>query len=356
MKEYINPSQKVLKHLGRLADIKAGGRPAPLNVEIDSSNVCSLGCSWCHFGYTHTRGPLAGKRDKPQDAIAGGHLLDFDLAQSILSQLAEYGVESCTWTGGGEPTLNPRFDDMVRHAASVGLEQGLYSHGGHINHERAALLKSTLKWVYISLDECTPEAYKDSKGVNRFQQATDGIRNLVAAEGDATIGIGYLLHPDNYGDIDDMVTLGKELGVDYVQFRPTIHFEQDKPNVLVEDTAWISNAIANLERYRKDEFVIADIGRFEMYQNWTGHAYKTCNWSALQTVITPNGKVWRCTNKREHPDALLGDLSIESFATLWARSGGACQVNDQCRVLCRGHISNVTLDELFREVPHANFV
>jgi hypothetical protein len=90
--------------------------------------------------------------------------------------------------------------------------------------------------------------------------------------------------------------------------------------------------------------------------NWRGHGYKTCNWSALQTVITPNGKVWRCTNKREHPDALLGDLSIESFEAMWARSGGPCAVDGACRILCRGHFANQTLDGVMTEMPHANFI
>jgi MoaA/NifB/PqqE/SkfB family radical SAM enzyme len=353
---FISPRTKLFRHLDRLQAIKAGQKPPPVNVEIDPSNVCSLGCSWCHFGYTHTRGPLAGKHSKPQDAIAGGHLLDFALAQNILTQLAEYGVKSVTWTGGGEPTLNPHFNDLVRYAVSVGLEQGLYTHGGHIDDERAMLLKSTLEWAYVSLDECTPETYKRSKGVNRFQHATDGIRRLVAAEGKATIGVGFLLHPGNYTQIYNMVQLGRSLGVDYVQFRPTIHFSQDQPNKLVEDTAWVHEAIRLLRQYGGDSFVIADLERFARYADWQGHDYPTCHWAALQTVITPNGKVWRCTNKREHPDGLLGDLSVESFESLWQRSGGSCSVLSTCRVACKGDPGNQTLNELFSETPHENFV
>lgn len=356
MSQFINPSAKLFGHLDVLAAIKRGERPAPVNVEIDASNVCSLGCSWCHFGYTHTRGPLAGKRDKPQDAVAGGHMLDYELAQSILTQLADYGVKSIVWTGGGEPTLNPRFDDLVRYAASVELEQGLYSHGGHIDAQRAALLKSTLKWVYISLDEVHSDAYKRSKGVDRAAYAQLGIKNLVDATGSATIGIGFLLHPDNYREIYHMVKLGKQLGVDYVQFRPTVHFEQEHPGTLVEDTAWLDEAVLRLGQYAHDSFVVADIERFRMYAKWKGHGYSTCHWSALQTVITPNGKVWRCTNKREHPDALLGDLSVESFATVWARSGGACAVTDTCRILCRGHLGNIALDKIMSPMPHGNFI
>lgn len=356
MTTYINPKAKLFQHLDTLAAIKQGKRPPPVNVEIDLSNRCSLGCAWCHFGYTHTRGPLTGRRAKPSGAVVGGDLMDDQLAASILEQLAEYGVKSVTWTGGGEPTLHPKFDAIIAAAALWRLEQGLYTHGGHINEARAKLLKLTHTWVFVSLDECTPETYQASKGVDRFDAVQSGIRHLVAAEGDATVGVGFLLHRNNFHQVPRMVALGHELGVGYVQFRPTILFEQDAPNQLREDTAWVGWAIGHLNAYADDPLVIADLDRFRMYQNWDGHGYPTCTWSALQTVITPNGKVWRCTNKREHPDALLGDLGVESFAEIWERSGGPCAVNEACRVLCRGHIANLTLDAVMQPAPHGNFI
>lgn len=353
---FINPSLKLFAHMDRLHLLQQGHRPPPVNVEIDLSNRCSLGCEWCHFAYTHTRGPLAGKRDKPGGAVSGGDLMDRNLATRIIYDLERAHVKSITWTGGGEPTLHPDFNFIVRAAALAQMEQGLYTHGGHIDEERAAHLKELFTWVFVSLDECTPDAYKASKGVDRFQAATDGIRRLVQAEGKATVGVGFLLHRRNYNKVRQMVELGRELGVDYVQFRPTVHFEQDNPGELSEDTTWVNWAISHLNGYADDAFVIADVDRFRMYRSWKGHGYDTCNWSALQTVITPNGKVWRCTNKREHPDALLGDLSVESFADVWARNGGPCQVDGACRVLCRGHIANLTLDKVMQEIPHANFV
>lgn len=356
MANYINPASKLLYHADRLAAIKAGGRPAPVNVEIDLSNRCSLGCSWCHFAYTHTRGPLAGKRDKPTDAITGGDLMSMELAIKILHELPLAGVKSMTWTGGGEPTLHPYFDEIVHYAASQGLEQGMYTHGGHINSRRAALLKELFAWVYISLDECTAEDYQRSKGVDRFDHVQDGIYHLVNMPGSATIGVGFLLHVGNCDRIDDMVALGKALGVDYVQFRPIIHYDQGAPGQQIDDVFWVNRAINNLRKHAGDRFVVADTSRFEMYRDWHGHGYPTCYWSAMQTVITPNGKVWRCTNKREHADALLGDLSAESFAEVWARAGGPCRVDGKCRVMCIGHTKNLVLDKIMQPMQHSNFI
>lgn len=364
MTNYIAPRSKLFAHLDKLQAIKdyaahpVGQRPAPLNIELDASWRCSHGCDFCHFAYTHTRGPLKGKQDKPHDAIDGGDLLDFDLAKDILRQVAEYGVKSVVWSGGGEPTLNPHFNELVRHAASVRLEQGLYTHGGHIDDERAALLKNTLTWVFVSLDACTAESFKATKGVNRFDAVIGGIKRLIYADGDATVGVGFMIHEGNWRDIHGMVQLGRDLGVDYVQFRPVVDYDHNAPSKSVDgDAAWIRHAIGRLQAYKHDSFVIADVARFDEYAKWQGHGYSTCHWSALQVVISPNGKMWRCTNKREYPDALLGDLTQESFAEAWNRSGGACQVNERCRIFCRGHLANQQLTPMMAtDVPHANFV
>lgn len=356
MNQYINPRSKLLYHTDRLAELRTGKTSAPVNVEIDVSNRCSRGCLFCHFAYTHTRGPLAGKRDKPSGSIDSGDLMDVRLARDILTQLAQAGVKSVTWTGGGEPTLHPQFNEIIKHAHQEGLEQGMYSHGGHIDAERAALLKQWFTFVYVSLDECTRDNYKSIKGVDGFEPVLSGIRHLVAAEGKATVGIGFLLANRNVDDVDMMVSLGRGLGVDYVQFRPIVAYEQSAPGQQVEDTTWINRAIINLRKYAGDEFVQADPWRFEQYRDWQGHGYKTCHWSALQTVITPNGRVWRCTNKREYPDGLLGNLAVEPFARIWERSGGACAVNDRCRILCRGHAANVTLDAVMTTPSHENFI
>lgn len=358
MSNYIDPRHKILFHTDRLAAIKAGKKPPPINIEIDLSNRCSLGCEWCHFAYTHTRGPLAGKVDTPNGRIPGGDLMDYELAKSIIVQAHEFGVRSITWTGGGEPTLHPRFDDIVTFAHRHGMPQGLYTNGVHITPERAALLKRVTAWVYVSLDEFEAEMYKASKGVDKFDAACQGVKSLSACDGVATVGVGFLLHKYNYLDIGDMAQLGiVELGADYVQFRPTVAYSQQSPNQKADYPFWIDELLdtPQVSFFEGNERVLFDRERFEMYRDWNGRPYSTCHWTQVQTVITPNGKVWSCVNKREHAGALLGDLTHETLADVWQRSG-ACQVDGSCRVMCRGHIANITLDAIMTEPPHKEFI
>lgn len=355
MTTYIDPALKLFGHLDRLEELRRGRRPAPVNIEIDLSNRCSLGCEWCHFGYTHTRGPLAGKRDKPAGALPGGDLMDTPLAHRILEQAAWLGVKSITWTGGGEPTLHADFDEIVAQAAECGLDQGVYTHGGHMPLARAALLKRLFTWVYVSLDAADRDSYRRAKGVDYFERACGGIRHLVQAEGAATVGVGFLLNRDNWRDGPAMIALARTLGADYCQFRPTVRYAQDAPGTVDEDTGWLDDCLAWLRSLDAPD-VICDVRRFEMYRDWQGHGYSVCQWAELSTVITPGGQVWRCVNKREHAGALLGDLTSETLAEIWRARGGPCVVDGDCRVLCRGHVANVALDALLTPQPHANFI
>jgi MoaA/NifB/PqqE/SkfB family radical SAM enzyme len=349
---YIDPTNKLLKHIDRIAEIQAGGHPAPVNVEIDLSNRCNLGCAGCHFSHTHTRGHFGNVAN----VSTVGDLMDISLIRKIIVDLWHNGVRSITWTGGGEPTLHPRFDEVIESTHAIGLAQGIYTNGTQITPKRAELMKKSMDWVYVSLDRADRETYKEYKKADAFEKALAGIENLVNADGNATIGVGFLLSRQSLPYARDMLDLGQDLGVDYIQFRPEISFDFDNQSSGPEDNAWIKAAIMWLDGVKGERKVNVDVSRFEMYRNWKGHGYKTCHWSQMQTVITPNGKVWTCVNRRGFEGDCIGDLTQETFAEVWQKSCAKI-VDSKCRVMCRGHIPNLTLDHMMKErTGHDNFV
>jgi MoaA/NifB/PqqE/SkfB family radical SAM enzyme len=354
--DYIDPNRKLNFHLDRVAQLQVGQNPPPVNVEIDLSNRCSRGCHFCHFSHTHSRGPLS-EVSLPPGVEPTGDLLDTDLALRLVKELADYGIRSITWSGGGEPTLHPDFYQIID---STALDQGLYTHGGHINQPRAALLKQKCKWVYVSLDYPDADSYAKGKGVGRkaFGESCDGIRRLVTAAGDATIGLGFLIDGSNHLDTWKMLELSWNLGVNYVQFRPIIYFNHEAPaEVFQEGCEWMDDDFfLRMSQFAKRSDVTVDISRFVMYRDWSSHGYATCWWSGLQTVITPDGRVWACLNKRGFDGASLGDLKQDTFADIWKRAPMQ-QVDDRCRVLCRGHIPNLALAPMMvKGGKHRNFI
>jgi hypothetical protein len=96
MSYFIDPPRKLFYHLDRISSIQHGGQPAPVNVEIDLSNRCSLHCEGCHFAYTHSKGPWYGKSGPAHGIVPTGDLMETILAVDMLKQLTNCGVRSVT--------------------------------------------------------------------------------------------------------------------------------------------------------------------------------------------------------------------------------------------------------------------
>ena len=369
----IDPKNKVMANLPKVADIIEGRRTPPINVEIDLTNRCSLGCEWCHFAYTHSRGPLAKtKIDWTEDV---GDQMDWDLIEKMLEQLASFGVKSVTWTGGGEPTLHKDFYSAILKAKDVGLKQGVYTHGAHIVQKNLAYaMVSYMDWVYISLDENNKEDHFQMKGVQgMFNSSIASIAELISKKqelkSDCKIGIGFLVREGNHhpSSLLESVQLAEDLGVDYCQFRPVILFDEDNPGTMQGIAAWAKADATSALRMLQDRVesghfkidVQLDLDRFDMTYHWNQQprGYEVCWWSDVQTVITPNGKVWTCVNKRGFPGEALGDLHEDSFADIWNRHS-TCLVDSTCRAMCRGHLPNLQIEKLVRlqDIEHKDFI
>jgi len=354
---FINPAAKTLGHIDRIVDWRRGIKRAPVTVEWDLSNRCTLGCEACHFAHTHTRGPWAVKdRMLPMAFDNGGDLADLNLVKRGLSQMARAGVQAVVWSGGGEPTTHPRWRYAVTAARRRNLEQGMYTLGGHLTDTDAGFLSDYLTWVVVSLDCADAATYAREKGVpaSRFDDACNGVWKL--SGGKATVGVSFLLHSKNWYRMEDMVELGRSLGANYVTFRPAIHTSAAEPMVATDDRGWITNALPALSRVATYADVECDVDRFVAYRDWAGHGYDACQGPQLSTTITPDGRVWVCPQRRGVVGSALGDLRLESFADIWARHPGRWKVDRDCRVMCRLHLVNQQMAALEAPRAHEAFV
>jgi MoaA/NifB/PqqE/SkfB family radical SAM enzyme len=349
-------SHKVFAHLDRLEAWRRGERPAPVTVEIDLTNVCSLGCLYCHFRHTHVAGPWANKAAKPIDYADTGRLADTERFCAIFRELKAAGAEGVVFTGGGEPTLHPDFDRLVSEAHAAGLQLGMYTLGGHISEARAQLLKTIFTWVVVSLDAADATTYSAEKHVPtfRFDDACSGVKRL--AGGACTVGVSFLLHADNWQQSETMLALSRELGASYTTFRPTILTDDAHLSQMVGDRDWVSQAWYLLNHLKLHPDVEIDPPRFLEYMQWTKHPYTTCYGIRLVTQITPDGRVWICPNRRGIAGSELGNLHQESFDAIWARHPGQWTNFAECRAMCRLHLVNKTLDVVHAPMTHEAFV
>lgn len=353
---FIDPRAKVFRHLDRVSGWADGRKPAPVTIEWDLSNRCVLGCQDCHFAHTHTRGPWMTKlRRLPMAFDQPGDLADPSLVKRVLGEAAGAGVRSVIWTGGGEPTTHPDWEDVLVWADDVGLQQGMYTLGGLFTPMSAGHAARRLTWVVVSLDCADRETYAVEKGVRpeRFEAALNGIRWLTDSGG-ATVGVSFLLHANNWRRMDDMLALSRSLGSSYTSFRPAVQTSPDAPSRVTGDLSWLDAAMPSLRAMRAERDVEIDPDRFAEYGNWKGHGYTACHGIRLNTTITPDGRMWVCPQRRGLTE--VGDLRSESFSEVWARHSGSFRVDDGCRVSCRLHPLNQTLDRIEQPLTHENFM
>lgn len=354
---FIGPD-KLFAHIDRLAAWRAGDKPAPVTIEWDLTARCNLGCQACHMAYTHVRGPLAGSQAGPAGTVATGDLADAELVIRALGEAKAAGVRGIVWTGGGEPTLHPQFERIVTEAARLGLEQGMYTHGGHINETRAPIIRKLFTWVVISLDRADAESYRAYKGggPRGFEKACAGIRALAAAPGACKVGVSFLLDAETYRDAWRGLKLADTLGADYTTFRPMIEFDQADPATLTTDRAWVTDALPMLRELARTPGVVCDPARFLEYRDWTRRGYSACYGIRMNTTITPDGKLWVCVNRRGFPGSALGDLREESFSAIWARHPGEWRDFRLCRAMCRLHLVNEVYASVEQVHEHEAFV
>jgi Fe-coproporphyrin III synthase len=131
---------------------------------------------------------------------------------------------------GGEPTVYPYFEDLVREIKGRGLFMRLTTNGTRLAGVADLLVSSDVEIVVVSLDgpEETHDRIRGHQGI--FARATAGIKALVEmrrrrGRSAPIITINCTISKANVKTLDQMVDLALDLRADLLQFHHTI-FDQ----------------------------------------------------------------------------------------------------------------------------------
>ena len=169
---------------------------APLYVAWQVTNECNLACLHC----IEESGP--GKAFKDE--------LDEEQVFGILGQFMDLEIPYLSFSGG-EPMVHPLFFKMVEFVCSRGGQLKIETNGHFLTPENCARMKSLgVKAVQVSLDGATRSTFNRMRIRGEFNTATDGVRNLRAA--DVPIEINYSPTSFNVHEIGTAIDLAYELG------------------------------------------------------------------------------------------------------------------------------------------------
>ena len=284
-----NPQAKLLWHGSKVEEWLHTGRIGPILVEIAPVGYCNANCSWCFCKRHHSNKRVNG----------------IDMLNAI-EDLSILGVKAINWTGGGEPTLHPKFDKFIAEANVCGLHQGLFTNGyQEIPHQ------DMFSWIRISLTD---------KGFKRIKKP------------DVPFGI-CLNHIKKYSEVDleNFCIQAKRFGASYFQIRPALTGSYKRQPELIPPKFF--------EKYETNKFKVY-ITDYKYEEATKPKDYKYCYGYHFCPSIDWKGDVSACLYLSHKEKFAFGNIQITSLMDIWPRIPEKIRVIPECQNCCKNHEIN----------------
>lgn len=327
---------KAAWHVERIAALREGRDVTPTHVQLIISDLCNQDCHFCAYrmegGFSTADFPDEQGNKNPK------RFIPTEKALEILDDCARLGVKAIQFTGGGEPTVHPDWQAIIRHAQGLGLQTGLVTNGVRLGDD--AELLERLTWVRISLDAGHPETYERTRRSKAWPKVMAAIERVGALQG-PLFGVGFVITRENHREIFDAAAIAKTGGARYL--RLSAMFSERGALYYAGIDEQIGNARAAAKRLQDDRFQVVDYfdNRVEDLRA-ARPDYSFCGFQQFTLYIGGNQKVYTCCTNAYTPHGEIGDLREQRFAD-WlakhrrydfdARSCHHCQFNDKNRVI-----------------------
>lgn len=327
---------KALYHTEKIKELQQGKMIVPTMIQVDLEAWCNHNCNFCSYrkedGYNNSMLKLiegeSHTENKPIGKMSDGSHLPLMFAQTLPEMFAEAGVPAVEITGGGEPTMWPRFTQVLEGFIDKGIEVGLVTNGSNLSSKDCDLIARGCKWLRISMDSSDQETHtlihRTSK--NQFKDIIERIMEVIKLreyykripnennEG-LTIGISYIITPenaDNNKDLEKAVKFYKELGVSNIRFS----WQYDKSGnagLHPIDIERISARLEELkEEYDTNNFrVLFERGRIETYSE--ANDFENCYYQRFVWNVGADGLIYPCCIMKYHPNFAIADLKEKTI-------------------------------------------
>jgi MoaA/NifB/PqqE/SkfB family radical SAM enzyme len=157
--------------------------------------TCNFRCAYCN----------QGERVAPPTPLTTGEI------QSLIRQVRDLGGRSVVIVGGGEPTIQTGFRDLIEFIAASGMTPVVFTNGTGVDRTTAEVLCATGSSVLLkmdSLDEAIQDELAGVKGAHRTIQK--GLAHLTACglgsdgANEQRLGISFVSTALNLGDLPEL--------------------------------------------------------------------------------------------------------------------------------------------------------
>lgn len=266
-------------------------RALPFAASIEPTTACNLGCPECPSGLKQFTRPTGR--------------LQLDLHEQMLDQLGQQ-LFYINYYFQGEPFLHPQFLDLIKAAHHRKIYTATSTNAHFITEKKAEeIVRSGLDRMIISIDGLTQETYEQYRRKGKLEKVIQGTENMIRAKKKLKrktphLIFQFLVVRPNEHEVDDIVKLGDEMGVDEVRLKTAQLYDYEDGNPLMPRNEKYS-------RYRKNK-----AGKFVPKYHLKDHCWRM--WSS--TVLTWDGKVVPCCFDKDAKH-VLGDVTKTPFKKVW---------------------------------------
>lgn len=359
--------RKIFHHMDRVVELARTSDTRPVHMTIGLTNYCNHKCPWCYINWNQAgkQSARSGTEDAPRPAINA----DWRIVEAV-RQAKDLGLKAVTIVGDGEPTLHPRFLDMLGALASLKIDIGIFT---NLSTKKQAVLEALLEqcfFVRCSIDAARPEIHRRSHGADDFERIIQNLRRLVALRGEGrhpVIGIQYVVNQHNAHDLSHAAEFYRDLGVDYLTIKPAYKNGLNPAHISNDLTSDVAlSLLAEAKKAQTDRYrVYAKTSQFKEvlgYETNDGRYYKKCLATPLSPYLDEDGSVEMCGNLKGR-GFKLGNVFEQSFKEIWEshhRSACVKKIDlHKCPAGCKlDPLNKVLWDAIYPDGArvHTNFV
>jgi wyosine [tRNA(Phe)-imidazoG37] synthetase (radical SAM superfamily) len=270
----------------------------PLSINFDLTTACNYYCDHC-VDLDILNSPVKYVHERLMASL--GHMI-------------KLGLRSVIIIGGGEPTLYPKFGDIVRYLKEHGIQIAIVSNGSRNQtiYDIADCL-SEKDWVRLSLDSGTNDTFvrmhKPRKEIT-LEEICSWVPRIRSRNSRLPIGFSFIISVSS--NIDEIVTatkLARNYRFSYISFKPLLTrypsgAEVMDPSVVTDFKFTIERiriAVDEAKTYETEGFrIIESTNLRALKQNtWRDftHQPSTCHMQAFHQILSPLG-LFNCPGYR----------------------------------------------------------
>lgn len=291
LRRALNAGKVLSSYFYSRATGKASLWGSPISISFEPTTSCNLRCPECP----------SGLRSFTRDT----GMLQEDFFKQVIDEMHQHLIYLIFYFQG-EPYLNTKFLEMVKHASSKKIYTATSTNAHYLNDEAAKkTIESGLDRLIISIDGTTQDVYENYRVGGQLSKVIEGTKNIVKwrkqlKSKTPMIVFQFLVVKPNEHQVDEVKKLGKELGVDDVWFKTAQVYDYENGNELIP-------TIEKYSRYKKNPS-----GKWSIKNKLLNHCWKM--WHSC--VVTWDGWVVPCCFDKDAQHK-LGSLKQQSFKELW---------------------------------------